>query len=170
MLKEIITKYWLEFLLTGLGTAVIFFLKHHLDLTRKDFNEKMSSKIDEKINNNNDVLREELKSEVLKSEISDKNLQCEVESLSASVENLTAGVLSLQGKVFKNDCRALLEDGHIITLEEYEDIEEEHQAYNGLGGNHRGDALYKSVMKKWNAQITTAQNVVDETNATNNSK
>ena len=57
----------------------------------------------------------------------------------------------MQGKVFKGDCRRLLEPNHIITEEEYEDIVADHKSYNGLGGNHIGDSLFLSVMKKWNA-------------------
>lgn len=59
----------------------------------------------------------------------------------------------MQGKVFKADCRRLLEANHIITEEEYEDIVNDHNSYHNLGGNHIGDSLFLSVMKKWNAQL-----------------
>lgn len=153
-MKDFIVKYWLEFLLTGMGAIIIFMLKNHLNLAREDFNKRMDGKVDEKIDGNNEQLRKELKDEVMKSESDRKNMQCEIEALSSSVENLTTGVLSIQGRTFKDDCRALLKEGHVITIDEYEDIEEEFTAYHSLGGNHKGDALYKSVMKKWNAQIT----------------
>lgn len=157
-MKDIITNYWVGFLLAGIGALVIYWTKHYWGLVKKDVDEKFKTKIDE----NNKVLREELRKEVDRSETSDKNLHCEVEALSTSVENLTAGILSIQGKAFKEDCRRLLRDGYVITMEDYEDIEAEHEAYNGLGGNHKGDALYKSVMKKWNAQITAAGHEIKE--------
>jgi len=70
-----------------------------------------------------------------------------------NVQALKQGVLSMQGKVFKGDCRRLLEPNHIITEEEYEDIVADHKSYNGLGGNHLGDGLFKSVMNKWDTQV-----------------
>ena len=57
-------------------------------------------------------------------------------------------MLSLQGRTFKNNCRRLLDLDHEITLEEYEEISKDHEAYNSLGGNHNGDELFLLVRKK----------------------
>ena len=54
----------------------------------------------------------------------------------------------MQGKNFKSDCRRLLDENHEITLDEWEEIDADHEAYNGLGGNHRGDELFELVKKK----------------------
>ena len=50
-------------------------------------------------------------------------------------------------------CEWLLSPDHVITVQEYEQFEEDYVAYKGLGGNHRGDALYKSVVEKFNKQL-----------------
>lgn len=65
-----------------------------------------------------------------------------------------AGVLSIQGKIFKNECRSLLREGHEITLEEFESLQEDHKAYKALGGNHDGDTLFSMVEKKVTNSIT----------------
>lgn len=98
-------------------------------------------------------LQKEIDEEVNKSNNSDKAINADIESLKISVNNLTRGLLTVQGKEFKEDCRILLDPDHEITIDEYEDIVEDHEAYNGLGGNHRGDSLFRSVMKKWNSQV-----------------
>ena len=42
----------------------------------------------------------------------------------------------------------------IILPEEYEQLESDHVAYNGLGGNHKGDSLFEQVTAKYFAQLT----------------
>lgn len=58
------------------------------------------------------------------------------------------GLLSLQGRDFREECYRLLKENHVITLEEYEQVESDHAAYNALGGNHNGDHLYELVKHK----------------------
>jgi len=48
----------------------------------------------------------------------------------------------------------LLKDDHIITLQEYENISNEHRIYNSLKGNHEGDALYSLVKVKYEAGLS----------------
>jgi len=64
------------------------------------------------------------------------------------MSHLKAGLLSMQGKEFKAECRKLLDENHQITLDEWEELDADHEAYNGLGGNHRGDQLFEMVKKK----------------------
>lgn len=66
-----------------------------------------------------------------------------------NVQAVKSGVLSIQGKAFKADCRRLLEKDHIITEEEWDDIKMDHDSYHALGGNHTGDTLFNSVTEKW---------------------
>ena len=65
----------------------------------------------------------------------------------------TTGVLSIQGKDFKSDCRRLLNEEHRITTEEFEELEDEYEVYTGLGGNGRGAALFDAVKTKYMAQL-----------------
>ena len=66
---------------------------------------------------------------------------------------LTEGILSIQGRQFKEECRALLENDHEITLNEFEHITNEHRIYNALYGNHEGDNLYNLVEIKYRANL-----------------
>ena len=65
------------------------------------------------------------------------------------MKSIKQGMLSVQGRNFKSDCRALLADEHVISLMEYENITADHETYNSLGGNHEGDALYDLVNAKY---------------------
>lgn len=44
---------------------------------------------------------------------------------------------------------------HTITIEEYQQINEDHEAYHALGGNHNGDALFDLVRKKAEKEVDT---------------
>lgn len=84
----------------------------------------------------------------------DDKLRKEINNTSKALDSIMKGLLSVQGRQFKKHCRELLEKGHEITTEEYEEIVSDHKAYNGLKGNHEGDALFDSVVIKYNAQIS----------------
>lgn len=84
-------------------------------------------------------------------------LEADVE-IHAEIDALRDGMLSLQGREFKADCRYLLSEGHIITLNEYESIVEEHRIYNSLGGNHEGDALFSMVKAKYEQSLALRMN------------
>ena len=82
------------------------------------------------------------------SKADDAYLQGQISEVSNELGFLKAGLLSIQGKEFRENCRKLLADDHEITLDEWEEIDADHEAYNGLGGNHKGDHLYELVQKK----------------------
>ena len=78
------------------------------------------------------------------------------DTLTAVVDNLElikTGLLAVQGHEFRNKCRKLLKQ-EIITPEEFEQLESDHEAYNGLGGNHKGDSLFDQVKTKYYSQLT----------------
>ena len=80
---------------------------------------------------------------------SEAKSQEEDKKIYEKIDHLTSGVLSIEGRAFKDDCRRLLEPGHVITLAEFEAIQAEHIVYNNLGGNHEGDGLYSMVVAKY---------------------
>jgi hypothetical protein len=86
-------------------------------------------------------IKDEIRAEFERSNKKEIELQNEIKTLKS-------GLLSVQGRMFKSDCKKLLEEDHEITLEEYEEITRDHHAYNSLGGNHNGDQLYLLVRKK----------------------
>lgn len=57
-------------------------------------------------------------------------------------------VLAIEGAYFRSECRKLLREDHTITNAEFNVITIQHTAYNNLGGNHEGDALYDMVKEK----------------------
>lgn len=85
--------------------------------------------------------------------VEDDKIYQSVDNLRGDMNILKGGILSLQGRGFKHDCRALLEDGHIITLNEFEALDTEHNIYKSLGGNSHGDALFDLVKVKYAAQV-----------------
>ena len=111
----------------------------------KELREEILHEIEEKI--------EEVKNY---SNDSDEKIWHEVEGIKEGVDNLTAGMLSLQGREFKDFCRQLLQPEHEITVYEYEDFESEYNTYKLLKGNHKGDTLHDRVVEKYAAQISKA--------------
>ena len=73
------------------------------------------------------------------------------------IDIIKDGILSVEGRAFRNECRRLLEEGHVITLNEYEAILAEHITYNNLGGNHEGDGLFSMVQVKYQNQLHIAE-------------
>ena len=71
------------------------------------------------------------------------------------MNELLAGLLSIQGRAFKEKCRELLEVEHLITVTELENITKDHEAYKGLGGNHEGDTLFNLILEKAKKDITS---------------
>jgi hypothetical protein len=48
-------------------------------------------------------------------------------------------------------CEELLKQDS-ISIEEYEEFEDEYSVYKSLGGNHRGDSLHARVIAKYDKQ------------------
>ena len=93
---------------------------------------------------------------------SDEKSMEEDEKIHREIDIIKDGMLSVEGRAFRADCRKLLEDGHIITLNEYEAILAEHVTYNNLGGNHEGDGLFSMVQAKYQNQLRATEMVIDE--------
>lgn len=83
----------------------------------------------------------------------------EDEHIHEEIDSIKNGVLAIEGRAFKEDCRKLLEPGHIITLAEYEALQAEHEVYNGLGGNHEGDGLFSMAEAKYRNGLKNAEEV-----------
>lgn len=95
------------------------------------------------------------KDEILKEvDKKDAYLESEISDTKKALDSIMKGLLSVQGRQFKKHCRELLEKGYEITTAEYEEIVSDHDAYNGLKGNHEGDALFDAVEVKYKAQIS----------------
>ena len=130
---EFILKYWIEVLFGAAIAIGGYMVKRTLKSYRQE-------RLDEK-----NAFLESIKKEI-SAEFERSNGR-ETE-LAGEIKTLKAGLLSIQGRAFKNNCKRLLDPDHEISLEEYEEITKDHDAYNSLGGNHNGDELFILVRKK----------------------
>ena len=147
-----IAKYWVEWLCALISGGAVIFARHYIKVQKqvnedkwKEKESKMCGKIittiEEKIQTVEDVSKKE-----------DGILHKELDAVHNQVDTITSGILSIQGKQFKDYCISLLKPDHFITVEEYEEFEQEYDVYKELGGNHRGDALHDRVVDKFNKQ------------------
>lgn len=144
MLDFIVT-YWLEFLFGLIATTVTFLIKQYYNLQKKVRNQQRDNFEEEIIEAINSSLKK--KQEKTNKEIA--SAKEEILKVHKSTDILKTGLLNIQRKNFMEFCYLLLEPDHIITKEEYEDIEEDHEVYNALDGNHKGDELFRVVSEKY---------------------
>ena len=172
---EWLGKYWLEWLCGLIATGALFFAKHYIKIQRqvneekqKDKEQNMCNKIisnfDEKIseiktvsNDKESRLYESVQAVQNNLEKSDKIIFDDLSNIHGEVDIIESGILSIQGKQFREMCEDLLKQDY-ITVEEYEEFEEEYAVYKGLGGNHRGDSLHARVVAKVDKQNNKPEN------------
>lgn len=188
---SIVLKYWVEFILGLIVAGGGFLIKRYLRLEKeerqreqREYFDKMLEKIQsenqqilkslekehDKMNQNSEDKYNEINTKVDKaleagreeSKADDAVLEKEISAMKKNITALTAGVLSMQGKEFINNCRKLLAEDHVITLDEWEELDADHTAYNGLGGNHKGDHLFSLVKKKVEAGFAEDQRPKEE--------
>ena len=188
---SIALKYWVELILGLIVTGGGFLIKRYLRLEKeerqreqKEYFDNVLKKIQsenqqvlkslekehDKMNQNSEDKYDEINTKVDKaveagreeSKSDDAVLEKEISALEKNITALTAGVLSMQGKEFRNNCRKLLAEDHVITLDEWEELDKDHTAYNGLGGNHKGDHLFSLVKKKVEAGFAEDQRPKEE--------
>lgn len=188
---SIALKYWVELILGLIVTGGGFLIKRYLRLEKeerqreqKEYFDNVLKKIQSenqqvlkslekehnKMNQNSEDKYDEINTKVDKaleasreeSKSDDAVLEKEILALEKNITALTAGVLSMQGKEFRNNCRKLLAENHVITLDEWEELDKDHTAYNGLGGNHKGDHLFSLVKKKVEAGFAEDQRPKEE--------
>lgn len=146
---EFILKYWVEWLCGLVAAGIVFMARHYVKLQKKDFETKWEKRKEDAKMEVSKYLHEDLEKEIERSTKADEVMKADIEILSEQIENVSTGVLSIQGKQFRDMCLMLLESDHTITVQEYEQFEEDYAAYKALGGNHRGDALHARVVDKF---------------------
>ncbi len=158
---DFIVKYWLE-VVFGLISAGLAYSYKKLTKLYKDEKERqkqqeksalitevkdmmLSCKVDllETIQPHEDELKKE-----------DEKINNEIRHINDTMDVLKGGMLSLQGRDFKEECRRLIEDVDKITTAEYEQLIEDHMVYNSLGGNHTGDSLFAAAKQKYENQLS----------------
>lgn len=140
---EIIAKYWLNFLLSAIAGGLTFVCKKIWNMYKNEKNHQKTKEQQEFYQGIQDTIKEV----GLESKKGDAVLQDQITILKG-------GILSIQRKNFKQECKELLREGHEITLEEFQAIDEDHEIYHSLGGNHDGDTLFEMVKRKATNNIT----------------
>lgn len=161
-LWDFIATYWLEFLfgiiaagILAVGKIMFSLIKKELQRNREDFKaeiqkgqEKFYNKFNCDIKNTYEQTLQndkELEEQIVHNQEASEQEDIKIEN---EINILKNGVLSIQGKQFKEECRRVLDEKYVLTIDEYEQLEKDHDVYNSLGGNHTGDSLFKLVQKK----------------------
>ena len=161
MIWEFIVKYWLQFFLgllaSGLTIVASYFYKLYKkekQATKNEAEDRLIKEVKELINDNKKSIIKLVRDEEIASANADAQMESQMTKIQSDLAVLTEGMLSIQGKQFKDECRALLKEEHVITLQEFENITNEHRIYNTLKGNHEGDSLYSLVKVKYEAGLS----------------
>ena len=157
---EFIAKYWIEvvFSLVCAGVAwVVKFLLKSINIEREAHDKKLIETMKQGLEAGNNQMKEDMAacSTKMMQMLSEQTeaLRKSDEIIHEEIDGLRDGMLSMQGRNFKNDCHKLLSEDHIVTAIEYESILADHIVYNKLGGNHEGDALFSMVESKYKNTI-----------------
>lgn len=138
-----------------IALAIGLLAKRHIKLEEKSLEAKQKERMNE--------LRTQVKDEIIKQfdekidqlEQEDNVIREEIKGIKKDTQDLVQGVLAIHGRDFRGTCRYLLRPEHVITLDEFEQLDQDHEIYKSLGGNHRGDDLYQAVITKWHGQLKT---------------
>ena len=152
---DFIVKYWIE-VAFGLVCALLAFLaKRFIELYNKDKTQHeatvvstIQSKMDEQYNKTQDQMNTCYKNLNGLIEKQGEELKQVDKDITSKILGIQRDVLAIEGAYFRNECRKLLREDHVITNTEFNIITVQHTAYNNLGGNHEGDALYEMVKAK----------------------
>lgn len=154
---EWLGKYWLEWLCGLVATGALFFAKHYIKIQRQVNEEKWKDKEKNMCGKIITTLEDRIQGVEDKSAAEDVIIHNELDEIHSEVDTIESGILSVQGKQFREMCEDLLKQDY-ITVEEYEEFEEEYAIYKGLGGNHRGDSLHARVVAKVDKQNNKPEN------------
>lgn len=143
-----IIEYWVQFLLGTIVTALTFVCKkfyslymgekqHQKTKEHLELYESLKKLIEEGAEESRRLIRESAE----ESREGDRKLQ-------EQINLVQGGILSIQSRSFKQECRELLREDRDITLEEFESLQEEYEIYKNLGGNHDGDLLFSMIREK----------------------
>ena len=153
-----IIQWWEAWLFAAIGGVIIWFIKISFNGIRetrrkemREFKQEVLNIVQENENKIDKIIKDDNDEVMLYIKEEDKNLLQSLESINKQLLVNQKGLLSLQEKIFKAECKKLLEQEY-ITYEEMEHCSSNHVAYNDLGGNHHGDELFKMVENKFNAQ------------------
>ena len=166
---EWIAQYWVGWVCALIAGGIALFARHYIKIQKESLEAKWQEKeknmcgkiictFEDKIDEVK-ILSNEKENKLYQSvqtvqdnlNKSDKIIFDDLSNIHSEVDIIESGVLSIQGKQFRDMCEDLLKQDY-ITVEEYEEFEEEYAVYKSLGGNHRGDSLHARVVTKVDKQ------------------
>lgn len=172
-LLDFFVKYWTEFLFGIVAAGILAGGRYIWTLFKNRLRDSLEEQItsitnviakrmsetDEKLEAKNTSLTQQIGAlqadmKIMQQEIqtnkNDENLiEKKIDTLKDNLNTLKDGILSLQRKEFKEECRRLLNQEEAITYEQYTILQREHTVYNSLGGNHEGDQLFKLASMRY---------------------
>ena len=172
-LLDFFVKYWTEFLFGIVAAGILAGGRYIWTLFKNrlrdsleeqitsitDVIAKRMSETDEKLEAKNTSLTQQIGALQADMKIMQKDIQTnkndenliekKIDTLEDNLNTLKDGILSLQRKEFKEECRRLLNQEEAITYEQYTILQREHTVYNSLGGNHEGDQLFKLASMRY---------------------
>lgn len=143
---EFVIKYWVQFLLGLIVGALSFLCKKFYSLYMGEKNHQKTKEQKEFYSSIETLIKEGAE----ESRKGDQKLQ-------EQINVMQGGILSIQGRNFKQECREFLREGRDISLDEFEILQEEYDTYKSLGGNHDGDLLFSMVREKVTNILTDAK-------------
>lgn len=173
LLLDFFVKYWTEFLFGIVAAGILAGGRYIWTLFKNrlrdslgeqitsitDVIAKRMSETDEKLEAKNTSLTQQIGALQADMKIMQQNIQTnkndenliekKIDTLEDNLNTLKDGILSLQRKEFKEECRRLLNQEEAITYEQYTMLQREHTVYNSLGGNHEGDQLFKLASMRY---------------------
>ena len=149
LFADIFVTYWLQWILGVVAAGIALWAKRYIKLEKSTIQEKQKQRMQELRTEVKDEITKELNEQVEKLTEEDVKIHQEIEIVSNKVEIVGSGVLAIQGQVFKDECRRLLAEGHQITLDEFEQLQADHEVYNSLDGNNKGDELFEAAKAKY---------------------
>ena len=146
---QFITQYWLQVLFGLLISGGGLYLKHlkkiivsYKEDEKEDFHEIIIKEVGDKISTSLKPIIEKI-----------DNIEETNKILTNKISIVEKGLLSVMGSNFKRRCEATLQPEHEISLQEFNELQEDHEAYNALGGNHIGDQLFDLVCEKYSHTV-----------------
>lgn len=147
---QFIAQYWLQVLFGLLISGGGLYLKHlkkiivsYREDEREDFHEIIIKEVGDKISTSLKPIIEKI-----------DNIEETNKILTNKISIVEKGLLSVMGSNFKRRCEAFLQPEHEISLQEFNELQEDHEAYNALGGNHIGDQLFDLVCEKYSHTVS----------------
>ena len=151
-MEDFMANYWQPLLSALISGFILSIVKRFYNTYKKNV-EALTKTVNEKdVETLKLVLKEEMNRKYTESVETDEELKQQINNIHDMLSQLKDGVLSVQKKSFLSECYNLLDADKFITNEDLAEVMKDHETYNALGGNHRGDELYAMVKEKFNLQ------------------